>query len=569
MTAISGWVLTVVFLSLWLLALRSKDNGEDQAKSDQQEQQQVPRFQVGLDSQADQLIRSEQLSVETTRSKLLFLESINHELRTPLNIIKGYSELLEESVREDGQDHLLSDIQKIQRASTSLLSTVNHLLELTKLDMGQVKIVNDVFQTEELISELKSLLSVHLKEKGNRIKVDTSGAPPVLKADSSRVRQILQELLMRANKATKNSEIQLQISTTLLSGQNYIRFDVIDEGKGIEEDLLSALFSSYSPDTQNSEYKAGMKLAICRRLATLMDGDLEAENNVEGGSCFRMILPQRDVLVDSNPSLGLLRDMNENYQAPKILLIEDVPYILHPLREYFESEGLDPLLARSSEEALILAVEHQPKVILIDGLISNFGAWQAIERLKSKPETAQIPVLLISMVEDITTTFSLGAIGFLGKPINESKLTGILSRYFNNSIRDPILVVEDDAVSRKMIKKIISKQDWPCQEAKNGAEALNMLDDMHPSMILLDLMMPLMGGFEFFRVLRRNPKWEHIPILFISSASITEDSRLKVVGAFELIKHNGDPFEPAFMETLTESVLRYTKHKTASEAADV
>lgn len=560
--AVSGWVLALTASAILLRYVFAQTQNTSAPAAAPIVQEPPP---TEPENQAEHIIRSEQLSVETNRSKLLFLESINHELRTPLNIIKGYSELLEETIRDSGQDHLIDDIQKIQRASSSLLGTVNHLLELTKLDMGQVKIVNDLFQLKDLVSELESLLSDHLKEKGNKFTSDISAVPAVIKADSSRVRQILQELLLQANKATKGGTIHLAVKTTLLSGQNYIKFEVNDQGPGVTEDLLASMFTSYSPEAQSTQSKAGMKLAICRRLATLMEGDLEAENMLDGGTCFRLILPLRDVLVDSNPSLGLFSDPNLQQALPKILLIEDTPFVLHPLREFFEQDGLSALLARSSEEALILALEHAPKVIIIDGLISKFGAWQAIQRLKSRPETANIPIILTSLVEDVTTTFSLGAIGFLGKPIDSKRLVGTIDRYFNGNPKDPILIVEDDRISRKIIAKLLEQQGWPFLEAKNGAEALNLLENHHPSLILLDLMMPLMGGFEFFRVIRKNTKWDRIPLLFISSASITEDSRLKMEGDFVFLKHDGDPFEPTFMESLTENVLRYTKHKTPGD----
>jgi CheY-like chemotaxis protein len=327
-------------------------------------------------------------------------------------------------------------------------------------------------------------------------------------------------------------------------------FGVTDTGIGIAEDKVRLVFDEFAQadaSTTRDFGGTGLGLAITKRFCRMMGGDISVESTLGEGTTFTIRLPAEapekgDAGGEGDKEGEAVAAEGAAEQAGRgktVLVIDDDAEARDLLKRFLEKEGYDVTAAVSGEEGLRLAKELRPAAITLDVMMPRMDGWAVIKALKGDPETAHIPVIIVSMVEDKSMGYTLGATEYVTKPIDRSRLLEILNCCRRPGPVCPVLVVEDDAPTREMIRRMLEKEGCAVAEAENGKAALERVAEKAPAVIILDLMMPVMDGFEFVLELRKKDAWRSIPVIVITAKDITEEDRRRLNGGIVDILHKG------------------------------
>ncbi len=471
---------------------------------------------------------------DANRTKSEFLANMSHELRTPLNAIIGYSEILEEDAEDNGQVELIRDLQKIRNAGKHLLNLINDVLDLAKIESGKMNLFFESFNVVKLAQEIVDTVQPVCEKNNNKITLECSGDVGLMRSDLTKVRQSLFNLLSNASKFTKNGHIQLNITKELSTGRNgeevkIISFKVIDTGIGMKADQLKKLFRAFSQADNSTTRKyggTGLGLAITQQFATMMNGEIIVESEYGKGSVFTLRLPQIAKQVEEDPSSTFSEStiasgiFNPN-NTKTVLVIDDNHNDRRFLHHYLSGEGYHVVLATSGKQGLQMALEVLPDLITLDVMMPEMDGWETLVGLKNNPKLTHIPVVMSSIIEDRHLAQTLGAADYLIKPVDKSRLLNMLDKHIGRTEQGCILIVEDDADSREMLCRMLVQEGWSVKPASNGVKAIECLKAEQPLLILLDLMMPEMDGFEVINEVRKNPDWQNIPIVVITAMDLT------------------------------------------------
>jgi hypothetical protein len=291
----------------------------------------------------------------------------------------------------------------------------------------------------------------------------------------------------------------------------------------------------------------------------MMGGDITVESELGVGSTFTIRLPAT-VRVEDRETRSSILDLRSS--APTVLVIDDDPTVRDLMTRFLSKEGFRTVTASGGEEGLRLARELQPAAITLDVLMPGMDGWTVLSALKADPDLADIPVIMLTIVDDKNLGFALGASDYLTKPIDRDRLTAVLEKYRCADRAGSILVVEDDATTREMLRRMLEKEGWGVTEAGNGREALEWVAERRPAMILLDLLMPEMDGFEFIEALRKQDKWRSIPVVVITAKDLTEADRRRLSGYVEKILRKGAYSREELLAEVRELVVAGDRHGT-------
>jgi CheY-like chemotaxis protein len=335
--------------------------------------------------------------------------------------------------------------------------------------------------------------------------------------DFMRLQECLVNLLGNANKFTHSGEITLGIRCELVEGQEWVVFRVTDTGIGMTPDQQVRLFRPYhtlQKQGSRSYRGAGLGLVISRELCRLMGGTLELEASEPGkGSTFRMRVPA----YGGPPSRASIL---AHGPRPRILAIDDDPQVLNLLEGLLAQEGFELLTATNGKQGFLLAEKERPQAITLDVLLPDMDGWAVLTQLKGNPETANIPVIMLTVLGESSTGQALGAVATLAKPLDRENLLDVLRTCRENHEPRPVLVVDDDAAFRGQIRTMLESDGWSVVEAGDGREALAHLKRRPPALILLDLVMPGLDGGAFVEELSRHPNWEQIPVVLVTATPL-------------------------------------------------
>ena len=480
-----------------------------------------------------ELLVARDAALQASRAKSDFLANMSHELRTPLNAIIGYGEMLQEEAREDGQASYLPDLERIVSSGRYLLTLINSVLDLSKIEAGRMEVYAERFSLEELIRGVEGTIKPLVQKNANRLEVETAGALGSMRSDLTKVRQILFNLLSNASKFTSEGTIRLAVDRERDAAGEWLRFVVRDSGIGMTPEQLDRVFEAFSQADASTtrEYGGtGLGLAITRQFCELLGGSIRAESEPGVGSSFEVRLPAelpeaaRGAAGEAAASAVVVEG------ATTVLVVDDDPAARDLLARVLAREHFGVVTAANGEEALRLVRERRPDLITLDVVMPEMDGWEVLRTLKADPALAGIPVVLLTITDNQRLGFALGAAEFLTKPIDREKLAAVL-RKCQPRRPAPALVVDDDPLARDVARRSLERAGWDVVEAENGRAALARLAEQPPALILLDLMMPEMDGFEFVAALRERNEWRSIPVVVLTAMELGPEERARLEGS--------------------------------------
>ena len=495
------------------------------------------------ETSARQALEEKNTELETARSaaddankaKSSFLANMSHELRTPLNAIIGYSEMVQEELEDLGAGELKPDLDKVVAAAKHQLGLVNDILDISKIEAGKMTLYLEDFDAPTLVNEIASTVQPLVSKNSNTLVIECPADLGIMHADQTKVRQALFNLLSNASKFTEKGEVILKAERD----GDVIHFRVHDTGIGMTSEQLGKLFQAFSQADASTTRKfggTGLGLTISRQFCRLMGGDLTVESVMGEGSTFTATIPS--VVVDPNAEPAREKASPSKQPAPNrgpvILVIDDDPNMRELTTRSLGKEGYRVECASDGKQGLAMARELRPAVITLDVMMPGLDGWAVLTALKEDPATADIPVIMLTVVDEEHIGFSLGASDYFTKPVDWQKLAASIAKH-RHAAGDGVLVVEDDEATREILRRTLEKSGWQVTEAENGRVALEKLDAGMPDLILLDLMMPEMDGFEFMQALRRRPDGKRVPVVVVTARDVTEEDHRRLNGQVERV----------------------------------
>jgi signal transduction histidine kinase/CheY-like chemotaxis protein len=486
------------------------------------------------------------------RHKSEFLATMSHELRTPLNAIIGYAELLRDVAEEDGQDGFVADLEKIQAAGRHLLGLINNILDLSKIEAGKMDLFFETFSVAALVREVAAVVRPLMEKNDNAFAVECGAAAGEMYADAVKVQQALFNLLANAAKFTERGTITLSVSRARIDGVDWLAFAVHDTGVGMTAEQQSRLFEAFSQAdaaTQARYGGTGLGLALSRAFCRLMGGDISVESTPGEGSTFTLhlraeALDARQAPEPSAPAATADRTTD----APLALVIDDDPAVRDLMQRFLAREGYAVVTAPDGGTGLRLAAELRPALITLDLIMPGMDGWSVLAALKADPALAETPVVVLTMLDDRSRGYALKADEFMTKPVDRERLATVLRRYRPRPASVAVLIVEDDRATREILRRTLEREGWTVAEAADGGEALARLADVRPGLIVLDLSMPGMDGFEVVEVLRARPEWRDIPVIVLTARDLSAEDRDRIKGDVTRILQKGSAGRDALLE---------------------
>jgi signal transduction histidine kinase/CheY-like chemotaxis protein len=477
----------------------------------------------------DALRKAMEDAESASKVKSAFLANMSHELRTPLNAIIGYSELLAEDAQDRGDEAGLADLRKIGAAGKHLLGLINEILDLSKIEAGKMELYVERVGLSDMVEDVKTIVNPMVGKNGNRLVIECPADIGSLRTDLTKLKQCLINLLSNAAKFTKDGDVTLRLSRQPADGGGEtVNFEVIDSGIGMTDEQVGRLFQAFTQadsSTTRNFGGTGLGLTITRHFCTMMGGSIEVASTPGKGSVFTIKLPDSgkdEDLARKTPAV----DESHAPGAITVLIVDDDNAVHDVLAATLGREGYFLLHARDGAEALDIMRRTPPDVVTLDVQMPKIDGWSVLGIMKSDPALEHIPVIMLTIVDDRNLGFSLGASEFMTKPVDRARLTALLRKLAPAKKNATILIVDDDADVRAVVKATVEGIGLKSAEAANGRLALGWLsDNPAPALILLDLMMPEVDGFEFLEKIRTIDSLAEVPVVVLTAKDLSEKER--------------------------------------------
>jgi CheY-like chemotaxis protein/anti-sigma regulatory factor (Ser/Thr protein kinase) len=461
---------------------------------------------------------------EADRLKSEFLANMSHELRTPMNAIIGFTRLVRRKAADLLPARQLENLEKVEISANQLLALINDILDLSKIEAGKMSVNIMPFEFMTLVDTCFSTVEPMIKEGKVQLIKEVPEDLPEMLSDQDKLKQIIINLLSNALKFTEKGEVKLSAAVEDAS----LKIAVSDTGVGIPADALDYIFDEFRQVDGSSTREhggTGLGLSITKKLTHILGGTIEA-SSVEGkGSTFTVILPlvQKDEKFPAE-TVAFEEEQHLPIKAKNkktLLAIDDDPNSLLLLKQNLEDEGYYVIGALSADEGIQKAAEIMPFAITMDILMPKKDGWEVLNHLKADPATRDIPVIVLSIIDNKELGFSLGAFDYLVKPLEKEAILSALQRIPDISGKR-VLVVDDDSNTVDLLAQILQDEGYQVKGAYNGKEALQVLEATPQDIIVLDLLMPEMDGFEVIQKIKANQSWKHIPIIVVTAKDLSD-----------------------------------------------
>ena len=464
-----------------------------------------------------ELRKSRDDAESATRAKSQFLATMSHELRTPLNSVIGFARLLRRNRAGNLAEQDLQFLERIEQNGVHLLSLINDVLDLSKIEAGKVEVHVTTTDLAGLVRETISQVSGAARSPSVELRVEVPDQTAPVQVDPARLKQVLINLVANALKFTEQGHVTVRVTNA--AGTDRPRLiEVEDTGIGIPEDRQAAIFEAFQQADNTTERKyggTGLGLTISRSLIEMMGASLTVKSKPGAGSTFTITFRERGA-----PALESARPLAiaaaPDGASPAILVIDDDADARLLLQRYLEDAGYQVVAAGSGRDGVTLARQYRPSAITLDLMMPEMSGWDVLKALKADPTVADIPVVVVSVVAAEQEGRVLGILDLLPKPVDRDRLVATVGRLLNRGGRT-VLIVEGDPHQRRLLAHVMGREGYDVEIAEDGLDGFQRLERRVPDLILLDLAVPVMDGTTFLATLRNNPRHAHIPVVVVAN----------------------------------------------------
>ncbi|WP_298818864.1 response regulator [Chloroflexus sp.] len=508
-----------------------------------------------------ELIGARDAAEAASRAKSTFLATMSHELRTPLTAIIGYSQLMEQLAAKGIYDTVASDASRIRAAGLHLLTLINDILDISKIEAGRMTVNAEYASVAELVRSAVDVVLPQMQKNRNRLQTHCPPDIGILHSDTTKVRQALINLLSNAAKFTEDGEVTLTVTRHQHNDRVWFRFEVADTGIGIPADKIDKLFKAFSQvdDSPTRRYGGtGLGLALSQRLCELIGGRITVQSVVGKGSVFTMEIPAE--LGNELPTPTLIETLAPASTAPNgaapspveadasasnalVLVIDDDPTIGDLIRRLVPANDAYVITAETGSEGARIALDLIPDLIVLDLKLPDRHGLEVLADLRSKPELANTPIVVLTIDEQAQRGLTLDVAEYLVKPIEPQRLLTVVQRYCRRTDKGSqplILVIEDDRDLAELVARTLRTAGWQTEVAFDGATGLSMALSRQPDLILLDYMLPQLDGLQLLTQLRSQPAGSAIPVIFMTARDLTSEERSYLATSANAILRKAD-----------------------------
>ncbi len=542
----------------------------------------------------ESLVVAKEEAERAARVKSDFITNISHEFRTPLNAVLGYCEILQYELKKMNRPDFLEDLKAIESSGRHLLELLNDVLDFSKIQVGKMDVNLETFKVIQLAEEVMATIRPLAGKNRNTISVTYQGFVNTMFSDPKRVRQVLLNLLSNACKFTEAGSVTLKVSNQTEKDCEWVTFAVTDTGIGVKPEMVPQLFQEFTQADSSTSRKyggTGLGLAISRRLCQMLGGNITVESEPGKGSVFTVKLPADATYVGMPP--GTSARESASWEEPgeiplpqtaesfaelavpsckteeitpvaresvkTVLAIDDDPILGDLIRRFLDKEGFHVHTAANGMEGLRLAGELKPDIITLDVMMPEMDGWTVLSKLKEDPLLSGVPVVVLSLVDGRERALKCGAAEFITKPIDWDHFIQVINKQKKpEATAISILVVEDDETNRGALCRVLKREGWKVIEATDGGSALKAMESEKPGLILLDLIMPEINGFDFLVKIGQNGHWGDIPIIVLTAKELTNDESERLDKRVDCLFQKGDYTRNELVEkirSLTAKIL--------------
>ncbi len=489
------------------------------------------------------------------KAKSSFLANMSHELRTPMNAIIGYSEILMEDAVDNEHDEYVGDLKKINSSGKHLLSLINDILDISKIEAGKMELDIQDLNLETLYQEVADTTETLIKKNNNEYVLEKLDGNPAIVGDSVKIKQILLNLISNAAKFTENGKIYIGYRENKKS-KNYIDLYVRDTGIGIESDKIDKVFEEFGQedDTTTRKYGGtGLGLALCKNFAELMGGSIKLESEKGVGSTFIVTIPK--IVVKGEDLKEAIQNQVVEPGKKIILVVDDDPTARDLIKRTLEKESYVVLTAASGKDAIEVAYRKNPHLITLDIMMPQKSGWDTLKEIRQVAKFKNTPVIMVSMLDDDNTGKILGADHYLQKPVDRERLVEVVSQYKDKMKNNNMMIIDDISDNREIVKRHLKDYNFNFFEAENGQDGINKLLKKPCDGIILDLMMPVMDGFEFLSKIKEYDKLKDIPIIVLTAKDLSKQEVISLKDDVSLVIQKSELSEKTIKELVNSLVI--------------